>query len=383
MSHSKYPVDAIMECCSKYRVGESVAIIIKEYGIPRSTIYYWIKQYRDLSDAKDISPWIELRKLKRKHDRTRQINEVLQSVNCTRQAPLKTKLYELEKLYDKYSVRVLCEALNVDRGTFYNHVRRNKKADTSYAKRRLELSDAIRKIYEESHGLFGSDKILSVLQAKGYRTSKQMVRQLMKEMGLKSFRSRAKKDFALWERLHETKNILHQDFYANEPNLVWVSDCTQFTLFQKTYYLCAILDLFSRKIIAYKISPKSSTQLMTSTLKMALEARTPNNRLLFHSDRGCQYTSFAFRKLLISNEITQSFSKSGNPYDNGAMESFFSSLKQEEIYRTSYRSLEDCKNRIAEYMKFYNEKRPHRANNYKTPNQTEELFYQRKKNRDV
>ena len=383
MSHSKYPVDTVMECCSKYRTGESVSTIIKEYGIPRSTIYHWIKQYRDFPDAEDIKPWIELGKLKRKYDRTRQINEVLRSVNCTRQSPLKTKLYELEKLYGKYSVRVLCDALNVDRGTFYNHVLRNKKADTSYARRRLELSDAVREVYEESRGLFGSDKILSILQTKGYQTSKQMVRQLMKEMGLKSFRSRAKKDLAIWEKLHETKNILQQDFSANEPNLVWVSDCTQFTLFQKTYYLCAILDLFSRKIIAYKISPKASTQLMTSTLKTALEARAPDNRLLFHSDRGCQYTSFAFRKLLISNGITQSFSKSGNPYDNGAMESFFSSLKQEEIYRTSYRSVQDCKKHIAEYMEFYNEKRPHRANNYKTPNQTEELFYQRKKNRGV
>ena len=286
MSHSKYPVDTVIECCSKYRAGESVATIVKEYGVPRSTIYHWIKKYRDSADVEDIKPRIELGKLKRKFDRTRQINEVLQSVNCTRQAPLKTKLYELEKLYGKYSVRVLCEALDVDRGTFYNHVLRNKKADTSYARRRLELSDAVREVYEESRGLFGSDKILSILQTKGYQTSKQMVRQLMKEMGLKSFRSRAKKDFALWERLHETKNILQQDFSANEPNLVWVSDCTQFTLFQKTYYLCAILDLFSRKIIAYKISPKASTQLMTSTLKTALEARAPDNRV-------CSFTRIA------------------------------------------------------------------------------------------
>ena len=153
MSHSKYPVDTVIECCSKYRAGESVATIVKEFGIPRSTIYHWIKKYRDLADVEDIKPRIELGKLKRKYDRTRQINEVLRSVNCTRQSPLKTKLYELEKLYGKYSVRVLCEALDVDRGTFYNHVLRNKKADTSYARRRLELSDAVREVYEESRGL--------------------------------------------------------------------------------------------------------------------------------------------------------------------------------------------------------------------------------------
>lgn len=214
MSHSKYPVDTVMECCSKYRAGESVATIVKEHGVPRSTIYHWLKQYRDLSNAEDIKPRMELGKLKQKLDKIRQINEVLKSVNCTRQAPLKARLYELEKLYGKYSVRVLCEALDVDRGTFYNHMLRNKKADTSYVKRRLELSEAIREIYEESHGLFGSDKILAVLQAKGYRTSKQMVRRLMKEMGVKSFRSRAKKDFALWERLHETKKHFKAGFFC-------------------------------------------------------------------------------------------------------------------------------------------------------------------------
>ena len=96
---------------------------------------------------------------------------------------------------------------------------------------------------------------------------------------------------------------------------------------------------------------------------------------------GCQYTSLAFRKLLLEHEIVQSFSRAGTPYDNGAMESFFSSLKQEEIYRTSYTSEKDFKRKIAEYMVFYNERRPHRANNYKTPDQKELAFWEKNKNR--
>lgn len=383
MSHSKYLVETVIDCCSKYRTGESVATIVKEYGIPRSTIYHWLKQYRDYSDTKDIKPQKELDNVRRKYEKSTQICEVLQLVNCTCQSPLKTRLYELEKLYGKFSTRVLCEALEVDRGTFYNHILRNKKMNTTYAKHRQELSDAIREVYEESKGLFGSAKILSVLQTRGYHTSTKMICALMEEMGLRSFRLHAKKERAMWDKLREPKNILQREFSAEEPNLVWLSDCTQFTLFHKTYYLCAIMDVFSRKIIAYKISSKASTQLVTATFKIAYASRKPEDRLLFHSDRGCQYTSYSFRTLLIANGITQSFSRSGNPYDNGAMESFFSSFKQEEIYRTSYRSVEDCKAHIAEYMEFYNSKRPHRANNYKTPDQTEELYYQRKTNRDV
>ena len=383
MPRNTYPIEIVIDCCKNYRAGTAVTSISKQSGIPRSTIYHWIKQYSNISDTNDIKPQKELNSIRRKYERSQQICEVLQSVNCTSHSPLKNKLYELEKLYGKYSTHVLCEALNVNRGTFYNHMLRNKKANTIYSKRRQELSDAIRKVYEESRGLFGSAKILSVLKTRGYHTSTQMIRELMKEMGLHSFRSRAKKDCAIWDRLREPKNILQQEFFADEPNLIWLSDCTQFTLFLKRYYLCAILDLFSRKIIAYKISSKASTQLVTSTFKMAYATRKPDTRLLFHSDRGSQYTSYSFRKLLIEHGVTQSFSRSANPYDNGPMESFFSSLKQEEIYRTSYRSVDDCKNHIAEYMDFYNTNRPHRANNYQTPNQTEELFYQIKTNRDV
>ncbi|MGI5960218.1 MAG: IS3 family transposase [Massiliimalia sp.] len=380
MARSSYTIDIIRECCSKFRNGEAVCDIIKETGVPRSTIYYWIKQYKGLDDLNDITLKKTLDNLQRKYKKSQQICEVLKSVNCTPNSPLKTKLYELEKLYGKYSVHVLCEALDVNRGTFYNHVLRNKKQNSSYVQRRTELSEAISKIYEESHGLFGSDKILSVLHSQGYHTSKKMVRGLMKEMGLKSLRSRAKKDYQNWIKLHEHTNILKQNFEAEAPNLIWVSDCTQFVFSHKTYYLCAILDLFSRKVIAYKISSNASTQLVTATFKQAFKDRKPGNQLIFHSDRGCQYNSYSFRKLLMDNHVTQSFSGPRNPYDNGVMEVFFASLKQEEIYRTSYRSFEDCKSHIKEYMNFYNSQRPHRADNYKTPNAVEENYYKKQIN---
>lgn len=173
MSRNTYPIETIRTCCSKFRNGEAVCDIVKETGVPRSTIYYWIKQYKGLDDLNDITLKKTLDNLQRKYKKSQQICEVLKSVNCTPNSPLKTKLYELKKLYGKYSVHVLCEDLDVNRGTFYNHILRNKKQNTSYAQRRAELSEAISKIYEESHGLFGSDKILSVLYSQGYRTSKK------------------------------------------------------------------------------------------------------------------------------------------------------------------------------------------------------------------
>ena len=204
----------------------------------------------------------------------------------------------------------------------------------------------------------------------------------MKEMGIRSFRSTAKRDHSLWNKLHPPKNYLQRNFNVEEPNQIWASDCTRISFKQQSYHICVIMDLYSRKIISYKISQRASTQLITATFNEALNKRNFCGPKLFHSDRGCQYTSFAFRKLLLKHNILQSFSRSGNPYDNGVVESFFSTFKQEEIYRTFYLSVKQLKQRIAEYIDFYNRNRPHRNNNYKTPNQKEEAYYN-KINREV
>lgn len=373
MRKNTYPIEVVQKCCVEYGEGKPVSAINNETHISLSTIYRWISQYRTVP-AEMIPTQKALDSLRRKAERAEQVCQVLKLVDCTISAPRRVKLYELEKLVGQFPIRVLCDALDVDRGTFYNHIKRNKKENSVFAQRRRELSPIIKEVFEENHGLFGADKILSILQSRGYKTSKKTVLRLMEEMGLHSLRNTAKADYKAWTKLHATPNILNRQFNVDAPNTAWVSDCTQFRVLQKTYHICVILDLFSRKVIAYKISPRASTQLVTSTFRLAFEERSPGNQLVFHSDRGCQYTSQAFRKLLLANGVAQSFSKAGTPYDNGVMESFFSSLKQEELYRTSYTSEQDFKLRVTAYMEFYNSKRPHRANNYKTPNQVEAAF---------
>lgn len=251
---------------------------------------------------------------------------------------------------------------------------KSKQQPSFRTQRRRDLSAAVKEVFEENHGLFGSDKILAVLQSRGYKTSKKTVLNIMHDLGLYSFRTTATADYKKWVKLQGTPNVLNRQFDVSAPNTAWVGDCTQFAVCGKKYHICAILDLYARKVIAYKISPRASTQLVTATFKQAFEERNPGEDLIFHSDRGCQYTSQAFRTLLRNYHVTQSFSKGGTPYDNGVMESFFSSLKQEELYRSSYRSENEFKKRVAEYMEFYNKRRPHRANQYKTPDEAENAF---------
>ncbi|MCI9671788.1 MAG: IS3 family transposase, partial [Lawsonibacter sp.] len=170
------------------------------------------------------------------------------------------------------------------------------------------------------------------------------------------------------------RNILRQQFQADRPNQIWVSDVTCFKLGERYLYTCVILDLFSRKIVAYNVSKKNSTQLITSTFKIAWEQRSPNAGLIFHSDRGAQYTSHRFRQLLHERSAEQSFSNSEKPHDNAVAESFFAALKKEDLYRKDYTSEAVFKRGLASYIEFNNTQRPHRTLKNQTPCQVEELF---------
>lgn len=177
----------------------------------------------------------------------------------------------------------------------------------------------------------------------------------------------------------ERATKVQRQFKADEPNRVWVSDVTCFKINDKYLYVCAILDLFSRRVIAYRVSPKNSTYLITSTFRQAYQNRNAPQSLMFHSDQGAQYTSMTFRKLLRMNKVVQSFSAPGQPHDNAVMESFFSFMKREEIYRTQYKSEQQFEKSIENYIEFYNTQRPHSTLNYKTPDQFEAIHEGKKK----
>ena len=169
-------------------------------------------------------------------------------------------------------------------------------------------------------------------------------------------------------------NPTNQNFTAIAPNQIWVSDVTCYSFQERNYYICVILDLFSRMVVGYKISYKNSTQLVKSTFKIAYAFRNPPKGLIFHTDRGASYKSYTFMSYLKSYGIVQSFSRAHIPYDNSVVESFFSSMKREELYRRKYKSEKELRDAIDEYIEFYNSKRPHSSNNYKTPTSKESEY---------
>ena len=364
---------------SLYYSGKTVSDVCQEHQISRSTFYTWVQAYRPV-ESKDSSRTItpkDFDSLLRRCEKQEQIIAVLKSIPAIANATTQEKLAVLEPFYGQFSVHALCEALDVPRGTFYNHIKRNKRDNSSYAKHREELRTAIQEIFEESRQTFGSEKICAVLHERGYRAGTTLVRELMSEMGLSSVSTTSKRQWRKSNRCERKANILQRQFHAETPNCVWVSDVTCMKLKDRYYYLCAIADLYSRKVIAHKVSTRNSTQLITATLRMAYDSRMPGENLIFHSDQGSQYTSHAFRQLLKKLKITQSFSNAGTPHDNAVMESFFAVFKKEEFYRNNYRSEAELRKKIDEYIAFYNQKRPHTTLNLQTPEQYEDAFFRK------
>lgn len=354
--------------------GESSANILADTGIPKSTFYSWLKAYRGEQVNNKRKP-INIRNfhlLENKVVRLEGIIEILQSVTCTAKSPLKEKLYAAEQLHGKYNVHMICDALNIPRGTFYNHIFRNKKDNTWYSKRKEELRIRIQEIYDENNQIFGAGKIAAVMRNEGVKVSEEMVRTLMSDMGIGSIRQVAKKLYEEEKRKH--KNYLNQEFDPNEPNEVWVSDVTYFKFHDKAFYICVVIDLYARLVISYKVGKKNSTQLVKSTFQHAYSSRRPAADLIFHTDRGFNYTSKTMVDYLKSLDVTHSFSRPYVPYDNSVMESFFSSMKREELYRTKYKSEKEFRDAVDKYIIFYNTKRPHKKLQYKTPEQKEQEY---------
>ena len=363
----------------RYQDGETVLSICSENQVPRSTFYRWIQDYQQTrTDTGTVVTPQEFLYLKRRISKLEDMIQILKTVSCTVFSPLQEKLKAMEPLYGQFSVHALCDALEVSRGTFYNHIFRNKKGDTLAAKRRTELKTRIQSIYDDSEQIYGAGKITALLQNQGVKTSKKYISQLMKELGISSVSTTAKKEYKKWKK-GQNRNLLQRQFQTERPNQVWIYDITVFKFHDKYYYLCVIIDLFSRMVISYRISHKSSTQLLTKTFKQAYADRQPKAELMFHSDRGTQYMSHAFVHLLENFGVEQSFPRTACPHDNAVSEALFSILKKEELYRRHYTSEGDLMRGIAHFIAFYNVERPHSILHYKTPEQIGQDYWIKEK----
>ena len=268
---------------------------------------------------------------------------------------------------ERWPIASICRVLQVTRSGYYAW-RARKPSERQVRQERLVVK--IRRVHLEHRQVYGSPRVHRVLKGQGERVCRNTVAKLMKR---EKIRPRTRRRFVprTTDPRHENPiapNRLERDFAASAPNQKWVADITYVATTQGWLYLAGVLDCHSRKVIGWSMSESMPTDLISDALKMAILRRSPEGALLHHSDRGCQYASRDYRRLLERNGITASMSGKGDCYDNAMIESFWATLKTELVHHQHYATREQAKASIFEYIEvFYNRKRLHSALGYQSP----------------
>ena len=270
----------------------------------------------------------------------------------------------------QHSIRKMCRLLRVSRSGYYDW---SERAESVRSLRDRELRLLIRQIHLESGGVYGARKVHRELLRLGEDCGRRRVARLMREDGLKGCPKRRFRRPSNAAPEHPiAANLLKQDFKADQRNQRWASDITQLWTRQGWLYLAVVMDLYSRRIIGWAMDRRVGRHLPVDALTMALGYRQPEGSLLHHSDRGPQYTSDDFRDALKKHGIECSMSARGSCYDNAVVENFFSLLKRERVRGQTYKTREEAKADIFDYIeRFYNRTRSHTYLGYLSPVQYE------------
>ena len=267
----------------------------------------------------------------------------------------------------EYPVTLMAKVLEVSTSGFYGWLRR---APSERARRREDLAEVIVDSFRQSDCNYGSRKIARDLLDRTVRACRNTIARLMRELGLHS-RAQKRKFVVTTDSSHDqpvASNHLDRDFTASRPNEKWVADITYLRTKEGWVYLAAVMDLFSRRIVGWDVSERIDTALIENALNNALASRSPENGLLHHSDRGCQYASSDYRDLLERHGIECSMSRRGNCWDNAPMERFFGSVKGECMNHKRLADLGHVRREAFRYIEiFYNRRRRHQALGYVSP----------------
>lgn len=240
----------------------------------------------------------------------------------------------------------------------------------------MYLLNQIRQIHEASRGLYGYLRITAELRSNGEIVSPKKVFNLMRENNIcGKYKRKFKVTTKAAKNAIAAPNLLNQNFDVNYPNKIWVSDISYIWTEEGWLYLAIVLDLYARKMVGWSLSERMTKQLVIDAFLKAYWHRKPGKGLIHHSDRGSQYTSNQFQAILSNLGVIPSMSGKGNCYDNAVAESFFHTLKNELPNNCIFKTRNEAKSMIFEYIEaFYNHKRRHSYLGYCSPNQFELIY---------
>lgn len=272
----------------------------------------------------------------------------------------------------EFRVQKMANVLDVSRSAYFSWLKR-KESDRS--KENNRLLSRIRDIHTRSHEIYGSRRITAALRNEGQSCSKNRIARLMRKASIVSrMRRKFKVTTHSKHSFSKAENLVRQNFKADMPNRLWVSDITYLWTSEGWLYLAVILDVFSRRVVGWALSNRLHHSIVVQAFQNAMKNRDIQPGLIFHSDQGVQYACEDVKEQLKNRQITQSMSGSGNCYDNALAESFFHSLKTEWVYFEKYETREQAKLSIFEYIEsFYNRQRIHSNLGYQSPESYERL----------
>ncbi len=272
-----------------------------------------------------------------------------------------------------YPLTLLCQVMRVSRSGFYSWKNREK---SPRQRERERLIPKVKKIDKEAKQSYGARRIAEDLEAQGESCGRTKAGTLMKLAGVEA--KQRKKFKATTDSKHNlpvAPNLLKRNFKTSEPDLVYCTDITYIWTKEGWLYLAVILDLFSRQVVGWSMSNRITKKLVIDALRMAIWRRQPETGLIIHSDRGSQYCSNDFQKMLKKHGMLSSMSRKGDCWDNSVAESFFGSLKTERVFDSIYTTREDARRDIVDYIEmFYNSKRRHSYLGYLSPKEFEKMM---------
>jgi len=274
----------------------------------------------------------------------------------------------------------MCRALEVSESGYYAW---RERPASEHEREDARLKAEIQQIFQEHRQVYGSPRIQAVLKGRGIPCNRKRVVRLMQALGLSALPKKSRRPQSTKSDPHArfALNLLDRDFSASAPNTKWVTACTMISTTEGWLYLAVVLDLYSRRVIGWAMAATEDEELVTLALRMALARRHPQSDcfpLLHHSDRGSEYTSSGYQECLQQEGIEVSRSRTGDCYDNAAMESFFATLKKECVHRHHFQNRREARQAIFEYLEcFYNPVRLHSTLGYISPRDFEQAADQK------
>lgn len=284
----------------------------------------------------------------------------------------------VEQAAHQHTLERACTALMVS-PSGYHAWQQRKESPCPRRRDDVRITEQIRAVHHANHGCYGSPRIHAALRAEGEAVSKHRVARLMRESGIEGRRTHRRISTTVADpQAQAAANLLNREFTATAPNQKWVVDVTYVPTAQGWLYLAVVLDLFARKVVGWATSTSFDQNLVIKALKQALTTRKAPT--LHHSDRGVQYTSLAYQQLLAKNKIKSSMSRTGQPYDNAVMESFFATLKEEKLHHERYANYQQAESAVLRYIEgFYNRTRLHSTLGYLSPDAHERNYRQQQR----